>query len=61
MSVRRESNTHGDTEARKIKVYIVESIKRKTGHDFSHQTIDQLIRTAAKAGLSFGIYEFTCA
>lgn len=58
MAVRR-SGSPGDIVARELKQSIAEQVKQRTGLDLpSNQTIDQMIRTAAKHGIRFTLVPY---
>ncbi|MNC53586.1 hypothetical protein D3C75_1030100 [compost metagenome] len=54
----RLSTSTGDMQARRLRQQIVEILKRKIGLDVPEkQTLDQLVRHAAKAGIGLTIGE----
>uniref|UniRef100_A0AAU6W1X4 Uncharacterized protein n=1 Tax=Pseudomonas phage Touem01 TaxID=3138548 RepID=A0AAU6W1X4_9VIRU len=56
MSVRLSSNT-GDKEVRRLKAYIIETVRIKSSIILSNScTLDQLVRHAAKADVALYMY-----
>lgn len=56
MSVRRWHNKKGEEQARRLREYIIKAVADKTGHSLPEsQTLDQLVRTAAKYGVRISI------
>lgn len=55
----RKAGSHGDVAARELKQSIVRQVKERTGLDIPEaQTIDQMVRTAAKFGVRFTLVSY---
>ena len=52
MTVRRNQNLIGEIQAKRLKVEVINKVWEKTGaYPNENQSLDQLVRTAAKHGI----------